>query len=226
MLKPTLVSTIALSLALTLACQPAEEPAEGPAEEQEAVEETETAAPPDEIVGTIGGDWIVRAPSGRACVSVPPSAIPGGQTLDVEIKILPPPIPPAFDQASQAFPPVYNFSVRDQDGDPTQFADSVVFAICVNYGSASKPDSMRIARASSESSLEYLREVPVPPACHLRCGGPEPAQSAAWLEPLFGGSPFTATPASAALEQEGLGGKGRTTSPFAGVEKPPGAAGN
>ena len=46
--------------------------------------------------------------------------------------------------------------------------------------------------------------------------GTTPASSA-WLDDLFLGSPWTPTPAHAAVAQEGLGGKGRGTSPFAGV---------
>ncbi|HUF90642.1 MAG TPA: hypothetical protein VMR66_11760 [Gemmatimonadota bacterium] len=212
MLKATLVSLIALSLVLApLACEPAEESTD----EQEAVEDT-TAIPSDSIVATIGGDWIVRAKSGKACVSVPPSAIPEGQTLDVQIKLVPP-FPPGFDRASQVFPPVYDFVVRDQNGDTAQFIDSVDFAICVNYGNTPRPSQVALARAVSADSLEYLPVVPVPDACRLTCNEYSASETAAWLDDWFGGSPLTATPAHAAVAQEGLGGKGGGTSPFAGV---------
>lgn len=217
MLKATLVSLIALSLGLTaLACErPAEE--RPPPEDQEPVPGDPSALPPpDSLVETIGGDWIVRAQSGKACVSVPPSAIPQGDTLDVQIKLVTP-APPSFGGASRVFPPVYDFSVTDGNGDPTQFADSVVFAICVNYGSEQKPPGVTLARTTPDNTLDVLPYADVPAACRLTCSSPSPPASAAWLDDLFRGSPMTPTPAHAAVLQEGLGGKGRGTSPFAGV---------
>lgn len=206
MLKATLVSLIALSLGLTaLAC-----------EREPVPEDTTALPPPDSLVETIGGDWIVRAQSGKACVSVPPSAIPQGNTLDVQIKLVTP-APPSFGGASRVFPPVYDFLVTDENGEPTQFADSVVFAICVNYGSEQKPPGVTLARTTPDNILDVLPYADVPAACRLTCSSPSPPASATWLDDLFRGSPVTPTPAHAAVLQEGLGGKGRGTSPFAGV---------
>lgn len=212
-LKPTLVPLIALSLGFAApACEPSEEPP--PTEDQEpAPGDTTVLPPPDSLVETIGGDWIVRAKSGKACVSVPPSAIPGGDTLDVEIKLVTP--PPVFPGVSEAFPPVYEFSVTDESGESAQFADSVVFAICVNFPGP-RPDGAALARLASADSVEVLPYAEVPAACRLTCGSPPAPASTAWMEALFGGSPVTPTPAHAAVT-EGLGGKGRGTSPFAGV---------
>ena len=213
MLKPTLVPMIALSLGLTVvACPPAEEPPPG-GEEEPAPGDT-TALPPDSLVETIGGDWIVRAHSGKACVSVPPSAIPAGDTLDVEVKLVTP--PPVFPGVSEVFPPVYDFSVTDENGEPAQFADSVIFAICVNFPGP-RPDGAALARKASESAVEILPYAAVPAACRLTCSSPAAPASSAWLDDLFRGSPWTPTPAHAAVAEEGLGGKGRGTSPFAGV---------
>jgi len=214
MLKATLVSLIALSLGLTaLAC---ERPAEEPEDQEPVAGDTTALPPPDSLVETIGGDWIVRAQSGKACVSVPPSAIPQGDTLDVQIKLVTP-APLEFGGASQVFPPVYDFSVTDENGDPTQFADSVVFAICVNYGSEQKPPGVTLARTTPDNILDVLPYADVPAACRLTCSSPSPPASATWLDDLFRGSPMTPTPAHAAVAQEGLGGKGGGTSPFAGV---------
>jgi hypothetical protein len=211
--KPTLVSLIALSLGLgALACKPTEE-TPSTEEETPASGDTTDLVPPDSLVETIGGDWIVRAKSGKACVSVPPSAIPPGDTLDVEVKLVTP--APVFPGVSEVFPPVYDFSVTDANGESAQFADSVIFAICVNFPGPT-PAGAALARLASADSVELLPYAEVPAACRLTCSSPSAPASTAWLDDLFGGSPVTPTPAHAAVT-EGLGGKGRGTSPFAGV---------
>lgn len=235
MLKPTLVSMIALSFALlVVACEPAEEPP--PTDEQEAVEDT-FAFGPDSVVEAIGRNWIVRARSGRACVAVPHSAIPEGQEIKVEIKgispstaVEPPPLSPGFRKARndglRVHPPIYGFRVTDAGGAPAQFADSVVFAICVNHQPGELED-LALARdlGTADSLIEYLPVVPVPASCRLTCpASSEPGQTTVWLERLFEGSPVTPATAEAAVEQTGLGGKGRGTSPFAAVERPGGSA--
>ena len=213
MLKPTLVSLIALSLGLAAqAC----EPTDGPSTTEDhdsAPGDTSALLPPDSLVETIGGDWIVRAKSGKACVSVPPSAIPTSDTLDVEVRLVTP--APVFPGVSEVFPPVYDFSVTDANGESAQFADSVVFAICVNFPGP-RPDGAALARLASADSVEILPYAEVPAACRLTCSSPSAPASTAWLDDVFRGSPVTPTPAQAAVT-EGLGGKGRGTSPFAGV---------
>jgi len=181
-------------------------------------------------VATVGGDWVVVNASRKACVTGPPSALPNGGPVKIVIQraspsenqLQPDPnLPRGFKKAKdtgrRVFAPMYSFSVTDFENQPLQFADDVVFALCVNH-EPGELEGATLARHNPDNppdSLDYLEVVTPPPGiCNLNCGGP--AQSAMWMRDLLGGSLVTPTPAYA-VEQTGLGGKGRGTSPFAAV---------
>ncbi len=169
---------------------------------------------------------VARTPNGKACLYIPDSAVPEG-SVEVSIKrlsksesILPSPEPPAF-RGKDVLPPIYEFTVRDADGEVVkEFADSVTYALCVRVGEEFDP-TVRLARPhpdSPEDSLDYLQVAPVPAECRLTCETPpgSPAQQAESASRSFLG----VTPAYASSAEEefkGIGGKGRGTSPIAGV---------
>jgi hypothetical protein len=235
-LKPTLITLIGLSiLALAPGCGPRDEESTPDLDEGQQTAEDTLALSPD-TREAVGKGWVIRTPNRKACVFVPTAAVPAGEVLQVEIRResprqdeLPPDLPPGFRRAEsrglKVFPPVYAFSVTDSAGVSAQFADSVVFAMCVHYLPEEGPtlDGALLARNDPQSlpdSLQYLPGAPVPAECELRCDPRAPAQSSAWIDDLLGGSPLTPSSAEATLEQLGLGGKGRGTSSFAAVERP------
>ncbi|MGH7550221.1 MAG: hypothetical protein ACREK3_05630 [Gemmatimonadota bacterium] len=234
----------ALIMILATACQPAEEP---PPEDEGAVDTTAMdtmAMKPDSVSRWVGAGWVARTPNGRACLMVPRTAVPAGDSLRIAIRrlspranVLPTDLHPAFRAAQDAgrmvFPPIYDFSAYDASGDAVeQFADSVTFAMCVRYTEAESDafQDSRLARAVDDSdSLEFLEPAAVPEECQLTCDPrrdqPASARTSAPLRWLAG-SPLTATAAHAAAAQtefwSGLGGKGRGGSPFAAVVPPAG----
>ncbi|MGH7542836.1 MAG: hypothetical protein ACREK7_02760, partial [Gemmatimonadota bacterium] len=102
-----------------------------------------------------------------------------------------------------------------------EFADSVTYALCVRVGETFDP-TVRLARPhpdSPEDSLDYISIEPVPDECQLKCEtyppGSPAQQTEAASKSLLGATPAYAS--SAQTEFKGIGGKGRGTSPIAGV---------
>jgi hypothetical protein len=177
---------------------------------------------------------VARTPNGKACLFIPDSAVPEGP-VEVSIRrlsrnesILPSPEPPAF-RGRDVLPPMYEFTVRDADGQAIEeFADPVTYALCVMVGEDFDP-TVRLARPhpdSPEDSLDYIPLEPVPAECRLTCEPHSPGSPAQRTEAasrsLLGASPAYASSAQLSTMFSGIGGKGRGTSPIAGVR---GAAG-
>jgi len=177
---------------------------------------------------------VARTPNGKACVFIPDSAVPEGP-VEVSIRrlsrnesILPSPEPPAF-RGRDVLPPMYEFTVRDAAGRAIEeFADPVTYALCVMVGEDFDP-TVRLARPhpdSPEDSLDYILLEPVPAECRLTCEPHSPGSPAQRTEAasrsLLGASSAYASSAQLSTMFSGIGGKGRGTSPIAGVR---GAAG-
>ncbi len=227
----------ALIVILATACEPAAEP---PPEDEGPVDTLATDTGPDSVSRWVGTGWVARTPNGRACILVPKVAVPPDDSLRIEIRrlsprpnTLPDDLHPAFRAAQNAggtvFPPVYDFSAYDANGEPVeQVAHFVTFAMCVRYAETDSVafQNARLARAVGDSdSLEFLIPAAVPEECQLSCdprdAAPGPSQASAPLRWLSG-SPLTPTvaQAGAALAEfdAGLGGKGRGGSPVAAVD--------